>query len=128
MPLPIPAQQEVSQKGFYAPVPKELGLPSLEGGNIRQLEQEKGVQNGGGQKTKKGKTCENRTKEGPRTGVRTSGKTNSTPGYASLHRAGPGGGEKNIKRGAKIELGASLLLVFWVDLPSPLEDVFSFAF
>ena len=30
-------------------------------------------------KTRKGKAHENRTKEGPRTGVRTSGKTNSTP-------------------------------------------------
>ena len=31
-------------------------------------------------KTKKGKAHENRAKEGLRTGVRTSGKTNSTPG------------------------------------------------
>ena len=30
--------------------------------------------------SRKGKAHENRTKEGPRTGVRTSGKTNSTPG------------------------------------------------
>ena len=43
----------------------------------------------------KGKACENRTKEGLRTGVRTSGRTNSTPGWPNLHRAGPGGG-KNI--------------------------------
>ena len=43
------------------------------------------------------KDHENRTKEGPRTRVRTSGKTNSTPGWPNLHRAGSGGGEKNIK-------------------------------
>ena len=36
-------------------------------------------------------------------------------------------GDKCIKRGAKIEPGASLH-VFWVGLPSCLEDVFSFAF
>ena len=44
---------------------------------------------------RKGKARENRTKEGLRTGVRTSGRTNSTPGWPNLHRAGPGGG-KNI--------------------------------
>ena len=40
---------------------------------------------------------------------------------------GQGRREKNIKRGAKIEPGASLR-IFWVDLASHLEDVFSFAF
>ena len=53
---------------------------------------------------------ENRTKEGLRTGVRTSGKTNSPPSWPNLHRAGSGRGEKHIKRRAKIGLGASLLL------------------
>ena len=43
---------------------------------------------------------ENRTKEGRRTGVRTSGKINNTPGWPNLHRTGPGR-EKHIKRGAK---------------------------
>ena len=51
-------------------------------------------------KKKEGKACENRTKEGPRTGVRTSGRTNSTPGWPNLHRAGPGR-EKHINRGAR---------------------------
>ena len=32
----------------------------------------------------------NRSKEGLRTGVRTSGTTNSTPGWPNLHRAVPG--------------------------------------
>ena len=54
---------------------------------------------------RRGKAHENRTKEGQRTGVRTSGRTNSTPGLANLHRAGLGavgaGVGKNIKRGAK---------------------------
>ena len=37
-----------------------------------------------------GKARENRTKEGPRTGVRTSGETNNTPGQSNLHKIGPG--------------------------------------
>ena len=37
-----------------------------------------------------GKARENETTEGPRTGVRTSGKTNNTPGWPNLHRTGPG--------------------------------------
>ena len=45
-------------------------------------------------KTKKGKAHENKTKEGPRTGVRTSGETNSPPGQPSLHSVGSGGGDK----------------------------------
>ena len=73
---------------------------------------------------------ENRTKEGQRTGVRTSGKTNNTPGWPNLHRTGPGR-EKHIKRGAKASslslsrmLGRSSLHV-WIDVPSCLEDGFS---
>ena len=41
-----------------------------------------------------GKALENRTKEGPRMGVRSAGGTNSPPGQPNLHRAGSGGGEK----------------------------------
>ena len=37
---------------------------------------------------------------GPRTGVRTSGKTNGTPGWPSWHRTGPGR-DKHINRGAR---------------------------
>ena len=70
-------------------------------------------------KTRKGKASKNRTKEGPRTGVRTSGKTNNTPGWPNLHRTGPGG-EKHIKRGAKAlslscTLGCSSLRIFVLD-------------
>ena len=49
---------------------------------------------------KEGKSPRNETKEGPRTGVRTSGKTNNTPGWPNLHRTGPGR-EKHINRGAE---------------------------
>jgi len=45
-----------------------------------------------------------RSKEGPRTRMKTSGRTNSTP----LHRAGPGGGKQHIKGGAKHFLKDSL--------------------
>ena len=51
-------------------------------------------------KDKKGKARTNRTKEGPRTRVRTSGKTNNTPGWPNLHRTGPRR-DKHINRGAK---------------------------
>ena len=87
---------------------------------VRQLEQEKEVQNGDGSKTKKGKARKTRTKEGPRTGVRTSGKTNSTPGQPNLHRPGPGGRRKNTqKKWSQIQAqGFSFLHVFWVSPPS----------
>ena len=74
---------------------------------------------------------EQRKVRGPRTRVRTSGKTNSTPGWPNLHRTGPGR-EKHIKRGAKAlfslflphpgVLSSSRLRV---DMPSRLEDGFS---
>ena len=56
----------------------------------------------------KGKARENRTKEGLRTRVRTSGKTNSPPGYPNLWRAASGGGEKTCK---KRSLGQGLLFM-----------------
>ena len=52
----------------------------------------------GGYKTRKGKARENRTKEGPRTGVRTSGGTNSTPAQFTQGRLR--GRKKHTKRGA----------------------------
>ena len=59
-------------------------------------------------KKTKEKVHKNRTKEGLRTGVRTSGKTNSPPGWPSLYRAGSGEEKKHRKRGAKIGLRAFL--------------------
>ena len=56
-------------------------------------------------KRKQGKVRENRKEEGPRTRVRTSGKTNSPPGNP-VYIGQAQGEEKNIKRGAKIELGS----------------------
>ena len=73
----------------------------------------------------KGKARENRTKEGLRTRVRTSGKTNSTPGYPNLQRAGPAGGGKTYKKRNQNWAGElSSLRVFWVGMPSHPEDVF----
>ena len=59
----------------------------------------------------------NRTKEGPRTGVRTSGKTNSTPGWPSLYRAGSGGGGQTYKERSHIGLGGFSSRIFWVSTP-----------
>ena len=63
--------------------------------------------------------------------MRTSGKTNNTPGWPNLHKTGPGT-EKHIKRGAKALFSLSLprdgvlfSLSLWVDVPSHLEDGFS---
>ena len=53
---------------------------------------------------------ENRTKEGLCAGVKTSGKTNSTPGWASLQSTGPRGGGKRYKERSQIGPGAALLL------------------
>ena len=58
-------------------------------------------------KTRKGKASKNRTKEGPRTGVRTSGRTNSIPGQPSLHRAGLGE-EKTYKKRSQRASGLAL--------------------
>ena len=56
-------------------------------------------------------------------GVRTSGKTNNTPGWPSLHRTGPGR-DKHINRGAKASslslscvLGRSSPRVFGLTCP-----------
>ena len=61
--------------------------------------------------------------QGQRTGVRTSGKTNNTPGWPNLHRTGPGR-EKHINRGAKASslslsraLGCSSPCVFGLTCP-----------
>ena len=63
--------------------------------------------------------------------MRTSGKTNSTPGRPNLHRTGPGA-EKQIKRGAEAlfflslrRYGALFYTRLWIDLPSRFEDGFS---
>ena len=65
-----------------------------------------------------------------RTGVRTSGETNNTPGWPNLHRTGPGS-EKHIKREAKASslslprAGVLFSSYLWTDVPSRLKDGFS---
>ena len=59
---------------------------------------------------KEGKSPRNETKEGPRIGVRTLGKTNTTPGLPNLHRTGPGR-DKRINRrteGSSLSLSRAL--------------------
>ena len=119
-----------SQRELNAPIPKELGLPSLEGRISRSQNRKKESKIALAKRQRKEKACEHRTKERVRTRVRTSGEAKSPPGQPSLHRAGSEGGgkkkKKHIKREAKIEPLSSLCF-FWVGLPSHLEDVFSFA-
>ena len=82
--------------------------------------------------TGQGKARKNETKEGPRTRVRTSGKTNNTPGWPNLHRTGPGR-DKHINRGAKasslslspLHAGALFSWRLWINVPSHLKDGFS---
>ena len=58
--------------------------------------------------------------------MRTSGKTNNTPGWPNLHKTGPGT-EKHIKRGAKAlfslssAMGRSSLHVFGLTCPHALK-------
>ena len=62
--------------------------------------------------------------------MRTSGKTNNTPGWPNLHRTGPGR-DKHIKRGAKTSClslpraGALFSSCLRIDMPSCLKDRFS---
>ena len=72
----------------------------------------------------------NKTKEDPRTGVRTSGKTNNTPGWPNLHKTGPGT-ERHIKKEPKpysLSLprnGTIFSSRLWINMPSCLKDGFS---
>ena len=59
---------------------------------------------------RKEETGENGTKENPRTGVRTSGETNSPPGQPNLHGAGSGGGDKTFKKRSQEGLRPALML------------------
>ena len=125
-----PSSAGSSQKHLDAPILKELGLLSLDGGMLGSQNRKNKSRMVVAKRQRRKKATKNRTKEGLRTVVRTSGKTNSPPGQPNLHRAGPGGGrKKHIKRGAKIGLGGlSSLRVFWVGIPLCLKDVFCFTF
>ena len=136
IPLAIPIQQEVARKTLTPLFPKNWASHLLRGecqvvriGNRspkwRWLKDKEGKS--------LGKQNKGRSKGGLRTRVRTSGRTNSTPGQPNLHRAGPGGG-KNIKRGAKglslsvprvLSCSSTLFsLHLWVGMPSRFEDGF----
>ena len=93
-----------SPVGYSPWTHKEAAMTKV--GNVRQLEQEKGVQNGSGQKTKE-KAHENGTKENPRTRVRTSGKTNMPPSWLAQFAQGRLREEetKHIERGSQDRLG-----------------------
>ena len=71
-----------------------------------------------------------RSREGPRTAGRTSGRTALLP-KPNLHGAGPRGRIKRIKRGAQglsrspPQHGAVFSSSLWIPVPSRLEDGFS---
>ena len=131
MPLTVPVQQEVARETLTPLFPKNWASHLLWGeGEVVRI----------GKKSPKwrwlkdleGKARENRTKEGPRTGVRTSGKTNNTPGWPNLHKTGPGT-EKHIREAKALFLlslagacdGALFSSRLWINVPSCLEDGFS---
>ena len=96
MPLAVPVQQEVARKTLMPLFPKNWASCLLRGEMLGSQNRKK--ESSMEVAKRKGKACENKTKEGPRT-RRTSGKTNSTSGQPNLYRAGPrGGGKKNKKR------------------------------
>ena len=61
---------------------------------------------------RKGKAHENGTKEKPKVGMRTSGETNSPPGYPTLPRAGSGGGGSSYKKRSQDEPPLFLYVVW----------------
>ena len=90
-------------------------------------------------KTRKGKAHENRTNEGPRTRVKTSGRRNAllaSPVYIGQAQGKEETYKKRSQRARVLSLSLSLslsfsfssLCVFWVSMPSRLKDVFSFIF
>ena len=99
MPLAIPVQQEVARETSTPLIPKNWASHLLRG-ECYVVRIGKKSPNWQWLKDLEGKARENRTKEGPRTRVRTSGKTNNTPGRPNLHKTGPET-EKHIKREAK---------------------------
>ena len=96
-----PSSAGSSQRDLNAPTPKELGLPSLEEGMLGSYNRKKKSKIVVAKRQRKGKAHENGTKENLRTRVRTSGETNSPLGQPNLHRAGSGGGDKQIRGGSQ---------------------------
>ena len=110
-------------------IPDDITLPEEENTTVPQ--------NG----TSPGKQNKERSKEGPRTGVRTSGRRNNTPAQPNLHRRPRREGKNVYKEEPKgwgvspscahmrsLSLSLSSLYVFWVSMPPCLKDVFFFIF
>ena len=132
MPLAVPVQQEVARETPTPLFPKNWASHLLRG-ECQVVRIGKKSPKWWWLKDLEGKAHENRTKEGLRTRVRTSGKTNNTPGWPNLHKTDPGT-EKHIKRGAKALFSLSLSLplsgaIFssglWIVVPSRLKDGFA---
>ena len=100
IPLAAPVQQEVARKTSTPLLPMNWASHLLRG-ECQVGRTGKRSPKWRWLQTRQGKARENETKEGQRTGVRTSGKTNNTPGWPNLHRTGPGR-DKHINRRAKV--------------------------
>ena len=95
-----PSSTGSSKRDLDAPSPKELGLPSLEGGILGSQNRKKESKIVVAKRQRKKKPTKI-GKECPRTGVRTSRETNSAAGQPNLHRAGSGRGEKKNNKNQK---------------------------
>ena len=99
IPLAAPVQQEVARKTSTPLFPKNWAFHLLRGecqvGKIgKRSPKWRWLQD------KEGKSPGKLNKRRSEDGVRTSGKTNNTPGWPNLHRTGPGR-DKHINRGAR---------------------------
>ena len=133
MPLAVPVQQEVVRETSTPLFPKNWASHLLRG-ECQVVRIGKRSPKWWWLKDLEGKARESRTKEGPRTGVRTSGKTN-TPGRPNLHKTGPG--TETCKKRSQSPLlpfllplspprdGAIFSSHVWINVPSRLKDGFS---
>ena len=77
-----------SQRYLDGPIPKDLGLPFLEGGILGTQNRKKKSKMAVAKRQGKGKSCENGTKENPWTRVRNSGETNTSPSWLAQFAKG----------------------------------------
>ena len=86
--LPRPNTARSSQGYLDGPIPKDLGLPSVEGGILGSQNRKKDSKMLVAKRQRKGKSSENGTKESPWTRVRNSGETNTSPSWLAQFAQG----------------------------------------
>ena len=83
-----PSSAGISQRDLGAPIPKELGLLSLEGGILGHQKKKKESKTVVAKRQRKVKVCKNRTKENAQNRVKTSGETNIPPSWPAQFAQG----------------------------------------